>query len=140
MSDFHDGIHIDPKSGLKLNRAKRRQLKKLADKVDRITQADRRFFERFPHRQHRIRLASQAEIEQQALLDGKPPFVPPGYHLFAIIRNVSPGYRLRLFAPGPPSVDTDAPEDIVRGVWEAAATPKVWEIEAQTRKMAERQT
>jgi len=53
-----------------------------------------------------------------------------------IIRNVSPGYRLRLFTPGPPSVDTDAPEDIARGVWEAAATPQVLEIEAQTRKMA----
>ena len=115
-------------SGIRLTRAQRRQMQKLADKVDRITQADRRFFERFPHRKHRIRLASQAEIEQQALLEGEPPWVPQGYLLFAIIRNVSPGFRLH------------APEDIVRGVWEAAATPKVWEIEAQTRKMAERQT
>jgi hypothetical protein len=127
-------------SGIRFSRAQRRQLKKLADKVDRITQADRRFFERFQYRQHRIRIASQAEIDQQTLLDGKPPWVPQGHHLFAIIRNVAPGCRLRLFAHGPPSVDTDAPEDIVRGVWEAAATPKVWEIEAQTRKMAEGQT
>jgi hypothetical protein len=111
-------------------------VQKLTDRVDRVTQADRRFFERFPHREHRIRLASQAEIEQQTILDGEPPWVPPGYHLFTIIRNISPGCRMRLFAPGPPSVDTDAPEDIVRGVWEAAATPQVWEIEAQTRKMA----
>ena len=127
-------------SEIRLSRAKRRQMQKLADRIDRITQADRRFFERFPHREHRIRLASQAEIEQQTLIGGKPPWVPQSYHLFAIIRSIAPGYRLRLFAPGPPSVDTDAPEDIVRGVWEEAATPKVWEIEAQTRKMAERQT
>jgi hypothetical protein len=126
-------------SEIRLNRAQRRQLRKVADKVDRITQADRRFFERFPHRQHRIRLASQAEIEQQTLLDGKPPWVPRGYHLFAVIRNIAPGCRLRLFVPGPPSVDTDAPEDIVRGVWEAAATPKIREIEADMRRMAEGQ-
>ena len=31
-----------------LSRAQRRQMQKLADKIDRITQADRRFFERFP--------------------------------------------------------------------------------------------
>ena len=98
---------------IKLSRAQRRQMQKLADKVDRVTQADRLFFERFPHRQHRIRIASAAEIEQQTIIDGEPPWVPPGYHLFAIIRNISPGCRLRLFAPGPPSVDTDAPEDRV---------------------------
>ena len=44
---------------------------------------------------------------------------------------------MRLFAPGPPSLDTDAPEDLVRGVWEAAATPAVWEVEAQMRKAAQ---
>ena len=39
------------------SRAQRRQLQKLADKIDRITQADRRFFERFPYRKFRVRIA-----------------------------------------------------------------------------------
>ncbi len=69
-------------SEIRLNRAQRRQLQKLADKVDRITQADRRFFERFPYRKFRVRIAGQAEIEQQKLLDGKPVNTPPGYRMF----------------------------------------------------------
>ena len=40
-----------------------RQMQKLADRVEKVTQADRRFFERFPQRQHRVRLASQAEMK-----------------------------------------------------------------------------
>ena len=40
-------------SALRLTRAQRRLMQKLADHVDRVTQADRLFFERFPHRQHR---------------------------------------------------------------------------------------
>ena len=55
-----------------MSKSQRRQLQKLADKIDRITQADRRFFERFPYRKFRVRIAGQAEIEQQKILDGKP--------------------------------------------------------------------
>ena len=44
---------------LNLDRAQRRQLQKLADRVDRVTQADRRFFERFPQRKHRVRKAAE---------------------------------------------------------------------------------
>lgn len=41
-----------------VSRSRRRQLRKQAGRADRITQGDRRFFERFPHRQHRVRLSS----------------------------------------------------------------------------------
>ena len=57
---------------VQLTRAQRRQLQKLAARVDRVTEADRLFFERFPHRKYRVRLTSSAEIEQQELLDGRP--------------------------------------------------------------------
>jgi len=46
-------------SNIQLARAQRRQMQKLGEKVDRITQADRKFFERFPHRQHRVRIAGK---------------------------------------------------------------------------------
>ena len=121
---------------IKLSRAQHRQLQKLAEKVDRITQADRRFFERFPHRQHRIRLMSQAEIDQTALLDGKPPWIPQGFELFTVVRNIAPGYRMRLFAGRPERLrDGSGRSDVPRGL-RAGATPKTWVIEAETRCMA----
>ena len=119
-----------------MSKSQRRQLRKLADKVGRITQADRRFFERRPDRQHRIRLTSQAEIDQQALLDRKPPWIPQGFRLFTVVRNVAPGYRMRLFVRSPEGAETDLDESTCRQVFECAATPKVWEIEADTRRMA----
>ena len=129
-------------SGIRFTRAQRRQLQKLADKIDRITQADRRFFERFPYRKFRVRIAGQAEIEQQKILDGKPVNTPPGYRVFVIVQNLAPGNRLRLLAVVREGLETDLPESAARDLWDQAATltPKIREIEAQTRKMAERQT
>lgn len=129
-------MSIRPSATIKLSRAQRGQLRKLAAKVDRITQADRAFFERFPHRQHRIRLKSQAEIDQLTLLDGKPPWIPQGFRLFTVVRNVAPGYRLRLFVLSPEGSETDLSEATCRAVFERAATPEFWEIEAATHRMA----
>ena len=42
---------------LKLTRAQRRRLRKLADPLRRITQGDLAYFERFPHRRYRVREA-----------------------------------------------------------------------------------
>jgi len=53
---------------IQLTRTQRRQMQKLADRVDRVTQADRLFFERRPERQHRVRLASHAETHRDAFL------------------------------------------------------------------------
>ena len=119
-----------------MSKSERRQLRKLTDNVDRITQADRKFFERRPDRQHRIRLASQAEIDQQTLLDGNPPWMPQGFRLFTVVRNVAPGYRLRLFVRNLEGSETDLSEAACREVFEWAATPQIWEIEADTRRMA----
>jgi hypothetical protein len=121
-------------STIQLNRAQQRQLQKLADRVDRVTQADRRFFERFPHRQHRVRIASRAEIEQQELLEGAVLWVPPVCRIFAIVRNIAPGVRLRLMIRGIEGAETDLSEEMSRAIFEGSATPKVWEIEAAMRK------
>jgi hypothetical protein len=122
---------------MNLSRTQRRQMQKLVDSVDRVTQADRRFFERFRSRQHRVRLASQAEIEQNAIVEGEPQAIPAGCRIFTVVRNIAPGVRLRLFTFGLEGADTDLPETTARAIFEAAATPRTWEIEAQMRKGAE---
>jgi len=122
---------------IQLNRAQRRQMQKLADRVDLITQADRRFFERFSHRKHRVRLASHAEIGQHELLEGKPIFLPEGCRIFVVVRNIAPGIRLRSYTRGVEGAETDVSESIALAIFEASATPKTWEIEAQLRKAAE---
>ena len=126
-------------SGIRFTRAQRRQLQKLADKIDRITQADRRFFERFPYRKFRVRIAGQAEIEQQKILDGKPVNTPPGYRVFVIVQNLAPGNRLRLLAVVREGLETDLPESAARDLWDQAAslTPQVREIEADMRRLVE---
>src|SRR4051812_35736068 len=59
-----------------LTRAQRRRLRKIADRVDLVTQADRAFFLRRPERQHRVRISHLAEIEQLRIVSGKPLAVP----------------------------------------------------------------
>src|SRR5258707_405149 len=122
---------------VQLTRAQRRQMQKLADRVDRVTNADRLFFERRPDRMHRVRLASQAEIEQQEILEGKPAAALPGCRIFCIVRNIAPGIRLRLYTFGLEGSETDLSEAWARAIFEASATPHAWEVEAQLRKAAE---
>ncbi len=121
---------------VQLTRAQRRQMQKLADRVDRVTNADRLFFERRPDRMHRVRLASQAEIGQNEILEG-PHEAPPGCRIFTIVRNIAPGVRQRLFVFALEGSETDLSEATARAAFETAATPRTWEIEAALRKAAE---
>jgi hypothetical protein len=120
-----------------LTRAQQRRMQKLADQVDKVSQADRRFFERFPHRQHRVRLASHAEIEQHRIIDGGQRFAPDGYAVFTIVRNIATGVRMRLFLVAPDTCETDVSENTAHAIFVTAATPRSWEIEGQLRKAAE---
>jgi hypothetical protein len=124
-------------STIQLTRAQRRQMQRLADKVDLVTQADRRFFERFPNRQHRVRLASQAEIGQNEVLEGGPVWLPEGLRVFTAVRNIAPGIRMRLFLRGLEGSETDLDEQTALAIYEATETPRSREIEAELRKMAE---
>jgi hypothetical protein len=123
--------------GMNLAPEQQRRMQELAEKVDRVTQGDRRFFERRPDRKHRVRLASQAEIAQQELLDGRPIEMLPGCRIFTIVRNIAAGVRLRLFTYGLEGADTDLTEAMARAIFEAAATPHTWKIEAQMRAAVE---
>jgi hypothetical protein len=115
-----DGFKV-LQGGEHLSRAQRRQLKKLAARVDKATNADRKFFERFPHRRYRVRLVGPAEVEYGALLAGESPRrLPPDFRHYAIIKNVASGARLRVIVIGNEGWDTDLPEQEARELYEAA--------------------
>jgi hypothetical protein len=124
-------------STIQLNRTQRRLMKKLAERVDRVTQADRLFFERFPNRQHRVRLASQAEIEQNAVLTGSGDMIlSPGQQHYVAVKNVAPGHRMRLSVVGPINAETDLNEDEARRIYEVVNNFQSCAIEAELRKLA----
>jgi hypothetical protein len=116
--------------------AQRRLMQKLADRVDRVTQADRLFFERRPDRQHRVRLASWAEIEQNQIISGRPWGLPPGYRHFVTIRNIADGVRLRNFIINVQDAETDMSEMDACEVFESASTETTRAIEARLRAAA----
>ena len=108
---------------IKLTRAQRREMKKLGDKADRMSQADRLYFERRPDRQHRVRPSHPAEIRRREIIRGKPLTLPPGLRWFTVVKNVFPGARLHLCVGRLEGAETDLSEPAARQVWEAAATP-----------------
>lgn len=87
----------------KFTRQWRRALERLTPKIDRVTAADRKFFERHPDRSHRLRLAAEAEAEIAQL--GAEETLPAGIRWFVAVRQVAPGMRLRAFG-----AETDADE------------------------------
>ena len=108
-----------------LPRTKDRRLKRLTAENERTIEADRRFFERFFWRTHRIRRASQAEVATNALLDARWRHLPKGAAVFAVLKQVAPGVRMRLFLWGPPDNDTDATESEARELFERfSASPQ----------------
>ena len=82
----------------KPSRAALRRLAKHQAAVDRVTDGDRRFFERWPDRTHRVRLASVAEIVSAgAALDVDTTPVRGGRHVM-LIRKLAGDVRLRVMA------------------------------------------
>jgi hypothetical protein len=109
-------------STIKLTRAQRRRIKAAAPSVDRITDADRIFFERFPDRQYRLRVSGQAEIEQNAALDDEGLFDKPGYQWFTVVCNVVPGSRIRLFFASRREIDTEVRDEFARDLFNIIAS------------------
>ena len=120
---------------MKLTPIQQRQMQKLAPHVDRVTEADRVFFEQHPDRKHRVRFASEAEIAQLEILNGQVTTLPPGIRHFVIVRNVAPGARLRLFVTNREGAETglDVPEDLADVIFDTRATRQLREIEANMR-------
>jgi hypothetical protein len=79
--------------------------------------ADRNFFARFPHRQHRLRFACLAEVEEYERLRS-PAQIPPGHRVAIVVKNVVSGLRMRVHLYWPADADTDIEEDHARAVFE----------------------
>lgn len=83
----------------------------LTEKMDKELTADKRFFERWPDRQFRVRKSFRAEAEIIALLDGFPWPMKPGICWYSAVRQLAPGYRLRAFFFAPHHLDCDGMPD-----------------------------
>lgn len=119
-----------------LSRPAQRRLKRLTIENEASIQADARFFERRPDRNHRIRLASAAEVETIRLLRPGNP-TTPGLRWYTAVRQVRQGVRLRVFSMGLPDLDTDEPEDVCRWVYERGRTGGDDAIERSLRQAME---
>lgn len=115
----------------------RRRMDQLGVEIDRVTQADRKFFERFPHRNHLVRLATRAEIEQLAIIHCHDQTLPGGFRHYVAVRNVAPGLRVRISIIGCEGNDTDLPETEARLIFEAHAGTKAHELEKVMRRAAD---
>ena len=114
-------ISIYPTQHL-LSRTERRSLDALQEKVERATDADRKFFKRFPDRSYRVRRAFKAESELQDFLcasDGQTAFrYPPGYARFVAVRQIVIGARIRQPLWAPADWDTDMTDLEAQEVYE----------------------
>jgi len=119
-----------------LTRADRRRIKTLSAAVGRVTDGDARFFERFPERQHRVRLASTAEVETDAIIKGEPNIsTVPGSQWIVIVKQLAPGVRLRVIerSIGRDGNDFDLSEEMARWAYDQMVVPGsyMWERERQ---------
>jgi hypothetical protein len=117
-----------------LSRQQRRRMKELAITTDRISQADKRFFERFPHRRHRVRVAHHSEIESQCIVNNVPfQGDTPPLRTFIIVKSLAPHCRFRVGFRGVEGSDTDVGEETCRAIYESikADNPQTARIEAQ---------
>lgn len=103
-----------------LSRADWRRLVRLADANESSLLADRRFFERWPERHHRIRLSSAAEIESLKLL-GEGQDAPAGYCWYTAVRQVVPDVRIRSFVVWREGAETDVAEPVAAMVFDRAS-------------------
>jgi len=105
---------------LKLTRAQRRRLRKLADPLRRITQGDLNYFARFPHRRYRVREADRAEIEQAELTGGGITLSPGNQH-YRAVRYLTPYACLSLPVGGPADTDPESlDEEMARAIFKHA--------------------
>jgi hypothetical protein len=85
----------------------RRKLEHLARLNEPVAEADRRYFERFPQRRHRFRLASREEIAAMQAMDGLPRGCT---HYYFVIRQLEPGVRMKFAVGARRPLDLDMTE------------------------------
>ena len=101
-----------------------------------MTAADAAFFDRFPDRRHRVRLAALAEIAQNAIMALGEDLTPvPGARWIVMVKQVRPGVRMRAFAQATGADDFDLSEGEARDLYDAKVRlgSRLHAIEAQVR-------
>jgi hypothetical protein len=83
-----------------------------------------------------VRLASSDEIEQAEIAGGKRMTVAPGFKALTVVRNIAPGFRIRLLLPAWEGQEMDVGEAAAEAIFAAAATPQVREVEAELLRLA----
>lgn len=89
----------------------------LSPEEEAVIEGDRRFFARHTERRHRLRLAGRAEAALASRTSGEPF---SGDAWFAVVRQIIPGVRVKLFFTGPAGNDTDVGEAECRWLYERA--------------------
>ena len=100
---------------------RQQRLASVSESVDAVTEADRRFFLRFPARSYRMRIASRSELVQMCAIGDVADFpARPCMEWATVVRQLQPGARIRLHVQVPKGADLDgASEDQCREIYEA---------------------
>ena len=85
--------------------------------IDAVLEGDRRFFERFPERRHRVRIAARAEVENLRAAVRRPLHLPEGCQYLTAVRHVAPGVRARVFLYATTDAPTDLPEEVAAEIF-----------------------
>ena len=91
----------------------------MSEAVERICDGDRAFFERHRDRSNRLRLAGAAEIETLAIVHGADTVrLPLGDRYYVVVRQVSPGNRIRIYRQNVDGIDCDVPESYAAALFD----------------------
>jgi hypothetical protein len=105
-----------------------RQLEKLTPHIDCAAENDRAFFERHPHRKHRVRFTTDAEIARFEIACNDVLQPPHGFHWFTLVRNDAEALR-QIFTVnrGDAATGLDVPEDQAELVFVGVAV-LLWQV------------
>lgn len=119
-----------------------RRILRNTEAVQRVVDADARFFERRPWRSHRVRHAAQAELKLNAASLGLEEIeTEPGQRWFVAVKQIEPGVRTRLFVQNAVHADPDMDEHEAAAVYDWLArngSSQALKIEAQLRHLVEK--
>ncbi|ACA21155.1 hypothetical protein M446_6920 [Methylobacterium sp. 4-46] len=123
----------------RLTQQAKRRILRLTREAEQFVAADARFFQRFPHREFRLRAMGAAERElAQKELGGLPK--KEGYSPYYLVWNLVTGFRQKLLITLPDGTDeTSYTEEELKQLFEnlIARDPRVQAITAQHRAMAD---
>ncbi|MET3844000.1 hypothetical protein [Bradyrhizobium sp. OAE829] len=89
-------------------------------RFEQIRAGDHKFFERFPHRHYRFRLAGRVEIKCASMGGAIPNPLPASSKYYAmVVNNYAAARILMVYAIGPEGLDTDVSEAEARAYFEA---------------------